>query len=451
MDNSSFGPNNDADGAVGLCAIPTDNTSWLLQCDLMTEFSNPVVGPSIINNQPEGELVTLNRKGYIIDSYGRPTSINAEVNIVYADDGQTVYIQDPVYGPRFGTWVRGTISNGKIHVPLGQYVNLEYGVYLAWGTCTATATVDPDDDPFVFTPDADATELTYTISGNRIIMDNTTAGNNGDGAVGLAIQQDNGDPYFMMEFNSVFTAMVEPTIIDTQPEGELMTLNRSGYFSNWEGNVNEQSGTVNLVCAPDGYTVFIQDIIYNGPGTWVMGTIEGNKIHVPLGQAIASQYVGPPTKFKNKRDNRDIEFIMLGAGLIVPDPDYEGAYILDTDPSLIEITFTINGDVISLDNTCFGPNNDINGAMVIAAIPQYEPQYFYQCDLLTVFSADNPDVTPGDVNGDNEVKINDVTALIDLLLGTDAIPVTIATDVNGDGRVTIADVTALIDLLLSGK
>ena len=451
MDNSAFGPNNDAEGAVGLCAVINFDTSWIAQCDVMTEFSDPTVGPTFIENQPEGELVTYNRSGYGLDSYGRPTAIHAEVNIVYADDGQTVYIQDPVYGPRFNTWVKGTISDGKIHVPLNQYVNLQYGVYLAWGTCTATATVDPDDAPFVFTPDADATEFTYTISGNRIIMDNTTAGDNGNGAVGLAILQDNGDTYFMMEFNSVFNRIVELTIIEEQPEGELVTYNRSGYTSDWSGETIEQSGTVNLVYAPDGNTVYIQDIIYHGPGTWVMGTIEGNKIHVPLGQAIASLYVGPPTKFKARRGNRDIEYIVLGAGLVVPDPDDEGTYMLDVDPSLTEITFTISGNVISLDNTCFGPNDSINGAMVIAAIYQYEPQYFEQCDLLTVFSADNPDVTPGDVNGDNEVKINDVTALIDLLLSGNDISASIATDVNGDGRVTIADVTALIDLLLSGN
>jgi hypothetical protein len=251
---------------------------------------------------------------------------------------------------------------------------------------------------------------------------------------------------------TVFTAPEPtPTIIDEQPEGELVTYNRSGYTSDWSGETIEQSGTVNLVYAPDGNTVYIRDLIYHGPGTWVMGTIEGNKIHVPLGQAISSLYVGPPTKFKARRGNRDIEYIVLGAGLVVPDPDYEGSYMLDVDPSLTEITFTISGNVISLDNTCFGPNDSINGAMVIAAVYQYEPQYFEQCDLLTVFSADNPDVTPGDVNGDNEVKINDVTALIDLLLSGDDISASIATDVNGDGRVTIADVTALIDLLLSGN
>ena len=54
---------------------------------------------------------------------------------------------------------------------------------------------------------------------------------------------------------------------------------------------------------------------------------------------------------------------------------------------------------------------------------------------------------PGDINGDGEIAINDVTNLIDLLLGGEELPA--YCDVNGDGNVTIKDVTDLIDMLLS--
>ena len=59
--------------------------------------------------------------------------------------------------------------------------------------------------------------------------------------------------------------------------------------------------------------------------------------------------------------------------------------------------------------------------------------------------------TPGDVNGDGSISINDVTILIDMLLGgTDsAIPSNM--DVNGDGNVSIGDATTLIDMLLSNN
>ena len=55
----------------------------------------------------------------------------------------------------------------------------------------------------------------------------------------------------------------------------------------------------------------------------------------------------------------------------------------------------------------------------------------------------------GDVDGDGNVNIADVTALIDMLLSGSTAG-NAAADCNQDGGVNIADVTALIDFLLSG-
>ena len=59
-----------------------------------------------------------------------------------------------------------------------------------------------------------------------------------------------------------------------------------------------------------------------------------------------------------------------------------------------------------------------------------------------------PESVPGDVNGDGRVSIDDVTALINLLLDDNA-TVEGDPDVNGDTRVNIDDVTALINQLLT--
>jgi len=59
---------------------------------------------------------------------------------------------------------------------------------------------------------------------------------------------------------------------------------------------------------------------------------------------------------------------------------------------------------------------------------------------------------PGDVNGDGVLSIQDLTMLIDALLGS--VPSgydPVAADVDCDGHVTVNDVTALIDHLISGK
>ena len=67
------------------------------------------------------------------------------------------------------------------------------------------------------------------------------------------------------------------------------------------------------------------------------------------------------------------------------------------------------------------------------------------------FTAKNA-IQRGDVDGDGNVNIVDVTALINYLLGGSASDINMtAADCNTDGSVTIIDVTALINYLLSGS
>lgn len=53
---------------------------------------------------------------------------------------------------------------------------------------------------------------------------------------------------------------------------------------------------------------------------------------------------------------------------------------------------------------------------------------------------------PGDVNGDSEVNIADVNAIIDMILSQNTTP---SGDVNGDGEVNIADVNSVLSLILN--
>ena len=73
-----------------------------------------------------------------------------------------------------------------------------------------------------------------------------------------------------------------------------------------------------------------------------------------------------------------------------------------------------------------------------------EGDYFAVDNVKLVTQAS---VVTGDVNGDGNTTIADVSALIDVLLGSSA--PSAGADVNGDGQVSIADVSALIDLLLN--
>ena len=131
----------------------------------------------VISEQPEGTLKTYTRsEDALCTAYSNSQvgfyyqSSDYPVDIVYADDGQTVWIKDIQCYLNFGTWVRGTISGNKITVPLGQFISWNstygYGRILAWGT------YDPDAE--VFTTDESVSEVTYTISDNTITLDNSS-------------------------------------------------------------------------------------------------------------------------------------------------------------------------------------------------------------------------------------------------------------------------------------
>lgn len=68
------------------------------------------------------------------------------------------------------------------------------------------------------------------------------------------------------------------------------------------------------------------------------------------------------------------------------------------------------------------------------------------------YFSEKPQFVRGDVNGNQEVTIADVSALIDYLLTGDTTGIDLAAaDCNGTDGVTIADVSALIDYLLTGN
>ena len=83
----------------------------------------------------------------------------------------------------------------------------------------------------------------------------------------------------------------------------------------------------------------------------------------------------------------------------------------------------------------------------------FPPSYVHKADgptmTLRFVKGDIPGPEPlaGDVNGDGEVSISDVNALIDhILTGADF---DAAADVNKDGEVGISDVNAVIDIILN--
>ena len=65
--------------------------------------------------------------------------------------------------------------------------------------------------------------------------------------------------------------------------------------------------------------------------------------------------------------------------------------------------------------------------------------------MMAVFTAG---AVTGDVNGDAEVNIADVNAVIEIIMNNSH---DMAADVNGDGEINIADVNTIIDIILSDE
>ena len=360
--------------AVKFERVPQLKTDKVMPGKFMKAAPNRAAG-DVITTQPEGEMRIYTRAGEAI-TYSSTSGLqltlqDGTMNIVFADNNK-VYLKDPIYGMGTGAWVEGTISGNTITVPLGQFIywsNSGYGLILTWGSTFFTTEIDPDTNEEVevldFAADETVTEVTYTIDGNTITMNNC-AGDvyNFDGSTGLsAIWDDDLSWQGFMEWNTVLTysGTVEPgetfdpsSMITEQPEGELVEYVRSGdaiiYSSGYY--LDEQSGTAYIVYDPDGETVYLKNPIsgLESLNTWVIGTINGNKITVPLGQFISwnSSY---------------------NYGLILSWGSVNSSVNYTANDAVTEITYTIDGNTISLDNCVGGPVADgFTGCTGLAAI-----------------------------------------------------------------------------------
>ena len=95
-------------------------------------------------------------------------------------------------------------------------------------------------------------------------------------------------------------------------------------------------------------------------------------------------------------------------------------------------------------NVEYGTDSEGNEEVTLFIFKCYNGMAVYKIGK-NVSGGEDPGV-PGDVNGDGEVSIADVNAVIDMILNGNP---SMNGDVNGDGEVGIADVNAVIDLILN--
>ena len=210
----------------------------------------------IITEQPEGTVVNYTRGGeyMTVSLYGYESAYQTgRVKLVYADDGQTVYIQDPLcYGVGVGAWVQGQLSEDglTISVPLGQYVayndEYDYGLVLAWGS---TMVIDLGDDFYWldFYADETKTEVCYAVdpeNGTITMLDSEGSVDNpypyDCEATGLAGVWSDDGTVATIEWGSTWTVMGETVpAVPANPEvTDFFDSGREDGFTRLDFNIN---------------------------------------------------------------------------------------------------------------------------------------------------------------------------------------------------------------------
>ena len=210
----------------------------------------------IITEQPEGTVVNYTRGGeyMTVSLYGYESAYQTgRVKLVYADDGQTVYIQDPLcYGEGVGAWVQGQLSEDglTISVPLGQYVayneEYDYGLILAWGS---TMVIDLGDDFYWldFYADETKTEVCYAVdpeNGTITMLDSEGSVDNpypyDCEATGLAGVWSDDGTVATIEWGTTWTVMGETVpAVPANPEvTDFFDSGREDGFTRLDFNIN---------------------------------------------------------------------------------------------------------------------------------------------------------------------------------------------------------------------
>ena len=202
------------------------------------------------------------------------------------------------------------------------------------------------------------------------------------------------------------------------------------------------------------------------PATWTIAQSGGkDRVVTPLGNGMQIDFTGASSRNPYIKISKDVQ--MWG----IPDTlrlrMNPGALQLKLVKILVETAYgervtaecpvESNGEAITVDV----PVSDLCDAVDMGCFPlhlvyyyiTYSPvtsgeQYSLQIPGMELVYANMPqeEVLAGDVNGDGEVNIADVNAVIDMILSGNTLP---TGDVNNDGEINIADVNALINIILS--
>ena len=254
-------------------------------------------------------------------------------NVNIGFDGDDVYMQGLLYfAPT--AWLKGTRNaDGSLTFAKNQYLGTVQGFDVYVVPCDDEENVLDD-----FTFNYDAANDTYTY-----IEQNTN--------ISFSVAPETTDAVEII-FNVVLKGPNAPEeeeintdVIYEQPEGDLKTYTRSGgaYYSFWGYILDASQSGTSIKIVTNGNDVYMENPISQAPvegGSWVKGTLDGNKIHVPLKQCILYS------------DEEGYGYMTAAFRLEVGyDEEYDEEYADYVMTDETEVVFTINEDgTITLDH-----------------------------------------------------------------------------------------------------
>ena len=258
--------------------------------------------PTVIEDQPEGELRLHHRSGgvvrevekdYTIEEGENPYELvfeqqNGSLSIVFAENNK-VYIQRPVSWSYYNGWVEGTLSeDGKtITVPMGQYI--AYTKSLEMAVQVGVFVYDSFEDTYLYDESID--ELIYTINDDGSIKQEDTNEYVILGTMNRAF----GDVFQYLDYEwlqagdygSVYYPATEQPVA---PPDSLETEEYHLTTAVYDGMAWDAYHCI-VSIGFDGDDAWLKGICPYLPDAWIKGTRDGNKVTFPDAQLLGSYEV----------------------------------------------------------------------------------------------------------------------------------------------------------------
>lgn len=198
--------------------------------------------------------------------------------VTVVEDGDKVYIKDPITRYTQGSWVEGTKNGNMIvipsHQPLAYSDQYDATISLRYGVVTAAGTVAVADDY--------AENFVFTVDGDTWTLENTAAWDQTADAyyMGAYWDDDNsstgyGDAETVLTYDPDYVA----------PSTDLVELPAGATVENWLMSAGKVSstGTTPIMNQPVnvsfvGNDVYLQGLFTDLPDAWVKGTKSGSTV-----------------------------------------------------------------------------------------------------------------------------------------------------------------------------